>query len=243
MSQLKETPQQMVVDGRISGFGVFSEPFRRVNLLDADIPGIPRFLRKYRLKEWQHVAVLGQEVLMAFVIVLSFSRRIFLRFFLDAGMSNFLRGHEAAFLAWQGLPRILLYDNLKSAVLERQGQAIRFHPTLLDFAAHYRFEPRPVAIARGNEKGRVERAIRRGSTPVANPSLRGARAPLRPGRLGSAGRASAVGGSSFRPRRRPRAGRGSDRALLAAVRGPALSSAARWAGRGARGCAAPRCGR
>jgi len=97
---------------------------------------------------------------MAFVIVLSFSRRIFLRFFLDARMANFLRGHEAAFLTWQGLPRILLYDNLKSAVLERQGQAIRFHPTLLDFAAHYRFEPRPVAIARGNEKGRVERAIR-----------------------------------------------------------------------------------
>jgi len=45
-------------------------------------------------------------------------------------------------------------------VLERQGDAIRFHPTLLEFAAHYRFEPRPVAVARGNEKGRVERAIR-----------------------------------------------------------------------------------
>ncbi len=49
---------------------------------------------------------------------------------------------------------------LKSAVLERHGDAIRFHPTLLAFASHHRFEPRPVAIARGNEKGRVERAIR-----------------------------------------------------------------------------------
>jgi hypothetical protein len=58
------------------------------------------------------------------------------------------------------LPRVLLYDNLKSAVLERQGEAIRFHPTLLALAAHYHFEPRPVAVARGNEKGRVERAIR-----------------------------------------------------------------------------------
>ena len=38
--------------------------------------------------------------------------------------------------------------------------AIRFNPTLLDFAGHYRYEPRPVAIARGNEKGRVERAVR-----------------------------------------------------------------------------------
>jgi hypothetical protein len=58
------------------------------------------------------------------------------------------------------LPRVLLYDNLKSAVLERRGDAIHFHPTLLAFAGHYRFEPRPVAVARGNEKGRVERAIR-----------------------------------------------------------------------------------
>jgi transposase len=114
--------------------------------------------------DWGHFGKItvgrAERTLMAFVMVLSFSRRIFLRFYLDARMSNFLRGHEAAFNAWGGLPRVLLYDNLKSAVLERQGQAIRFHPTLLDFSAHYRFDPRPVAVARGNEKGRVERAIR-----------------------------------------------------------------------------------
>ncbi len=96
---------------------------------------------------------------MAFVMVLSWSRQIFLRFFPDARMENFLRGHEGAFAAWSGTPRVLLYDNLKSAVLERRRDAIRFHPTLLEFAGHYRFEPRPVAVGRGNEKGRVERAI------------------------------------------------------------------------------------
>jgi len=114
--------------------------------------------------DWGHFGKVtigqGERTLMAFVMVLSFSRAIFLRFFLDARMSNFLRGHEAAFTAWGGVPRVLLYDNLKSAVLERQGDAIGFHPTLMEFAAHYRFEPRPVAVARGNEKGRVERAIR-----------------------------------------------------------------------------------
>lgn len=98
--------------------------------------------------------------LMAFVMVLSWSRQIFLRFYLNQRMDNFLRGHVAAFEACGGVPRVLLYDNLRSAVLERQGEAIRFHPTLLDLSAHYRFEPRPVAPARGNEKGRVERAIR-----------------------------------------------------------------------------------
>ena len=85
---------------------------------------------------------------------------ISIRVYLDARMENFLRGHVAAFEAWGGIPRIALYDNLKSAVLERQGNAIRFNPTLLALAGHYRFEPRPVAVARGNEKGRVERAIR-----------------------------------------------------------------------------------
>ena len=97
---------------------------------------------------------------MAFVMVLSYSRHIFLRFFLDARMDSFLRGHVEAFAAFHGVSRVVLYDNLKSAVLERQGDAIRFNPALLAFAAHHRYEPRPVAVARGNEKGRVERAIR-----------------------------------------------------------------------------------
>jgi transposase len=98
--------------------------------------------------------------LMAFVMVLSWSRQIYLHFFLDARMDSFLAGHAGAWAAWSGLPRVVLYDNLKSAVLERRGDAIRFNPTLLAFAAHHRYEPRPVAVCRGNEKGRVERAIR-----------------------------------------------------------------------------------
>src|SRR5215469_11257721 len=114
--------------------------------------------------DWGHFGHLSigraRRPLMAFVMVLSYSRQIFLQFFLDARLESFLRGHTAAFAAFTGCPRVLLYDNLRSAVLERHGDAIRFHPTLLEFAAHYRYEPRPVAVARGNEKGRVERAIR-----------------------------------------------------------------------------------
>jgi transposase len=44
--------------------------------------------------------------------------------------------------------------------LSGKAAVIRFNPTLLALAGHYRFEPRPVAVARGNEKGRVERSIR-----------------------------------------------------------------------------------
>ena len=114
--------------------------------------------------DWGHFHYLtigrAKRPLMAFVIVLSWSRAIFVRFYLNQQLNNFLRGHVEAFERFGGVPRVLLYDNLKSAVLERQGNAIRFNPTLLSLSGHYRFEPRPVAVARGNQKGRVERAIR-----------------------------------------------------------------------------------
>lgn len=114
--------------------------------------------------DWAHFGKLqvgrAQRRLLAFVMVLSWSRWIFLRFFLDARMPNFLRGHVEAFDAFGGVARNLLYDNLKSAVLERMGTAIRFNPALLELASHYHFGPRAAAPARGNEKGRVERAIR-----------------------------------------------------------------------------------
>ncbi len=114
--------------------------------------------------DWGHFGHItigrAKRQLMAFVLVLSFARWIFLRFFTSQKLGVFLRGHAEAFSAIGGVPRVLLYDNPKTIVLERVGPAIRFHPGLLDFAKHYRYEPRPVAVARGNEKGRVERAIR-----------------------------------------------------------------------------------
>lgn len=102
----------------------------------------------------------ARRALSCFLMVLSWCRALFARFYLDQTTESFLRGHLAAFDEFGGVPRTILYDNLKSAVLERVGDAIRFHPTLLELAARYRFAPRPVAVARGNEKGRVERAIR-----------------------------------------------------------------------------------
>jgi transposase len=154
---------------RERGYSGRPDHFRHIVALHRPRPPAEAFMRLRTLPgeqaqvDWGHFGTLaiGRAVrpLLAFVMVLSWCRRIFLRFFLGQHFENFVRGHQAAFEAWGGCPRVVLYDNLKSAVLERNGDAIRFNPNLLAFAAHYRYEPRPVAPYRGNEKGRVERAI------------------------------------------------------------------------------------
>jgi len=114
--------------------------------------------------DWGHFGKIqvgrAQRPLSAFVMVLGWSRAIHVLFTLDQTMESFLRGHVEAFNYLGGSARTLLYDNLKTAVLARQGQVIEFHPRLLELAGHYHFLPRPCAVARGNEKGRVERQIR-----------------------------------------------------------------------------------
>ncbi len=101
----------------------------------------------------------GVRPLSGFVMVLSYSRALFALFTLDQTLESFLRGHVEAFQAFHGTARTLVYDNLRSAVLERQGTAIRFHPRLLELAGHYHFAPRPCTPGRGNEKGKIERQI------------------------------------------------------------------------------------
>jgi hypothetical protein len=113
--------------------------------------------------DWGHFGTLAvghaRRPLVCFVLVLSWSRAVYARFGLDLGLESFLRGHVAAFTALGGVPRTLLYDNLKSVVLERLGDHIRYHPRLLELAGHYHFAPQPCAPYRGNEKGKVERQI------------------------------------------------------------------------------------
>ena len=65
--------------------------------------------------DWGHFGQLqigrARRPLMAFVMALSYSRRLFLRFFLDARMDAFLTGHALAFEAFGAVPRVVLYDN------------------------------------------------------------------------------------------------------------------------------------
>jgi transposase len=94
-----------------------------------------------------------------FVMVLAYSRRMFVEFTVSQTMEHFLACHEHAF-AELGVPSKLMVDNLKSAVLQRlAGVAPVFNPRYLDFARHHGFEIVACNVRRGNEKGRVESGV------------------------------------------------------------------------------------
>jgi len=124
-------------------------------------------LRKFPGEEaqvdWAHFGTVRQgraeRKLSCFVLTLSYSRALYLEFFFDQNLESFLAGHVNALTDLGGVPRTFLTDNLAAAVLERVGAAVRFNPRYLDLCAHYHSAPRPCGVARGSEKGRVERAI------------------------------------------------------------------------------------
>jgi transposase len=95
-----------------------------------------------------------------FVMVMCYSRKLYVEFSLLERQEQFLACHQNAFQYFGGVPRKVMLDNLKSAVLSHPaGQPAVYHPRYLDFARYYGFEPRACNVRAGNEKGRVENAV------------------------------------------------------------------------------------
>lgn len=104
----------------------------------------------------------GSHRLSAFVAVLGYSRMSFVRFVQDEQFKTLTDCHEAAFDYFGGVPRQVLYDNMKTVVLTRDAYGQnqhRFHPGLWDFAKHHGFIPKLCAPYRAQTKGKVERFI------------------------------------------------------------------------------------
>lgn len=101
-----------------------------------------------------------RERLSAFVATLGYSRAAYIEYVVDERIETLVACHVHAFDFFGGVPRELLYDNVKTVVLERDGYgpgAHRFHPTLWDLAKHYNFQPRLCRPYRAKTKGKVER--------------------------------------------------------------------------------------
>lgn len=102
----------------------------------------------------------AQRPLSVFSMVMSWSRAIFIDFSLDQKMDTFLRMHRRALEFFGGVPKRILYDNLKSVVLHHVGSTVQFNPQFLTFAGHYLFEPVAAPVRYPQAKGKVESSIR-----------------------------------------------------------------------------------
>ena len=111
--------------------------------------------------EYGSVAVgSAQRRLSFFVMVLCYSRIMYLEFTVSQTMEHFLACHEHAFAAIGGVPSKIMIDNLRSAVLQRLvGESPVFNPQYLDFSGHWGFTIAPCNVGKGNEKGRVENGV------------------------------------------------------------------------------------
>lgn len=95
-----------------------------------------------------------------FVLVLAYSRLMYVQFTLAESLEHFLDCHRQALEFLGGSPREIWVDNCKVAVLKRPpGQPPLLNPKYLDFANHYGFTIKPCGVRKPHEKGVVENAV------------------------------------------------------------------------------------
>ncbi len=139
----------------------------------AEVRPVPRgevYLRTERLigeqaqVDWAHVGKLavvgGMRPLWVFVMVLAYSRAMWAELVYDLTVESLRRSLVRAALYFGGVTRQWLFDNPKTVVLARHGDAVRYHPGLLEIAGALRVQPRLCRPRRPTDKGGVERANR-----------------------------------------------------------------------------------
>ena len=114
--------------------------------------------------DWAHVGHLnvpgGRRAVYVFVLVLSYSRACWAELVLDLSAYSLRRSLVRAVVYFGGCTRQWLFDNPKIVVIERQGDAVRFHPLLLELSSRLCVAPRLCGVRKPQEKGVVERLIR-----------------------------------------------------------------------------------
>lgn len=104
---------------------------------------------------------MAPRIVWLFSMVLGYSRLIWARFVMHQDLPAVLRCHSAAFEAIGGVPREILYDRMKTAVIgEGDTEGIVYNRSLIDLARHFGFHPRACKPYRAKTKGKVERPFR-----------------------------------------------------------------------------------
>ena len=95
----------------------------------------------------------------AFVMAMCYSRMLYLEFVLSQAMGSFLRCMERGLRFFGGSTKVDIFDNMKTVVISHTPAATVFNQHFLEYARTRHFGVVACNVARGNEKGRVERPI------------------------------------------------------------------------------------
>mgnify|MGYP001102309575 CR=1 FL=1 len=95
--------------------------------------------------------------LWCFSMVLGYSRTLYIEFAYSQNLVSLGQAHINAFRYFGGITDTILYDNMKTIVLSREGDRIQWNPGFMDFASYYGFVPRLCLPGRKETKGKVER--------------------------------------------------------------------------------------
>ncbi|WP_456374135.1 IS21 family transposase [Methanocaldococcus sp.] len=104
----------------------------------------------------------GKNKIYAFVMILGYSRYAYVHFTGDMKYETFEACHLKSFEFFGGIPKTILYDNLKSVVIKRNAYGAschKFNEKFLEFSKEYNFTPILCKPYRAKTKGKVERFI------------------------------------------------------------------------------------
>lgn len=109
--------------------------------------------------DWAHFGNWQGHRLYAFALTLGYSRMRYVEFTHRQDMETLLTCLVHAFRYLDGVSEVILTDNMKTVVLERVGEQVRWNLRFLDFASYYGFVPRACWPYRPETKGKIERTI------------------------------------------------------------------------------------
>lgn len=152
-------------EGYTGGYGIVKEYIRDVRPCAR-----PAFLSLHfdpgqcAQVDWGHAGLIQvgsvKRHLSFFVMVLAFSRRMYIEFTLAQTQEHWLACHQHALEYFGGVTTQIMVDNCKTAVLNHSlGQAPVFNPRYLDFAQHHGFTIKACGPRKPHEKGRVENGV------------------------------------------------------------------------------------
>jgi transposase len=94
-----------------------------------------------------------------FVAVLGASNYTYAEASWDQGLESWINSHIHAYEYFGGVPKTILYDNLKSVVISRYVNHIQFNQKFIEFAGYYLFAPKATGVRKPHEKGKVESGV------------------------------------------------------------------------------------